>query len=461
MSDGQHRQVISPPATLATSGFTYNITQVPSGIVWDMEQGDLDGDGDLDEVYIGTPPGSWTIATINHPAGVASRADSVFTAVGFTAISGEIADLNDDGIMDLVVVGVSPSVFPNLSMEAFLNSDINTNGIPGGAPVQVNWDPAFADFPMSAVDVETGDLNGDGLMDVYVACGSLLCEDSVAQPNRMFFGNITALGVYELNEATANFIANPIDDSRDCEMFDYEGDGDLDLVVANSGGGAGASFGSSVNLIHINNGAGLFATMVVPGTPAESSDVLAVDIDQNGFADLYFGNFAVPEDDLCVYSSIVPDQFLLNSGGTLVDATGLIPDNNWASVDVEAVSLPSGAAQSLGLSRRDYDGDGDVDIFIGLGSGVSFAAPLFPAVNGVNSGIVILINQMVEQGVAPGGVLPDFVVDTTTLQNMEVRDLEFGSWFVPGGGPNIDRWFEKDLGVGSFGFGAWALTKNP
>ena len=458
LTDGQKRLVVPTSTTLATSGYSRAKGAVTSGNVRDVEQGDLDGDGDLDEVAIGSPSNGWTFSRIQFPSSGPTRINSVGTmGAAVQTTSAEIVDLDDDGHLDFIV-GASqvPGVAatPGNLFRAYRVSP--TGGQLVGTPIQVTFDTGLASvYPMDITDIETADFNGDGFIDVYASCGGVDCNKP--ELNRMFFGTLTPNG-YQLTEVTRqNFQAFPLDDSWDGEVFDYDGDGDMDIVVGNYAGGPSATFGNSVNLIHINNGAGIFTTIPAPGPARETADILAVDIDRNGFDDLYIGNY-LAIDEVCNFGSIVPDNLFLNSGGAFTDATPMILGNNWATLDVEAVSTPQTEFAAQGLSTRDYDGDGDIDIFIGLGSHGNLTNPVVgPAVPGITRGILILKNQQSDMGIAPGGPLPLFDVDMASTKD-DVTDIEFGDWINIGG--LVGRWFEKDLGVATWQLGITTLTKN-
>ena len=457
-TNGQQRPVIAIPTGLQTSGYVSTSGAFTTGNVRDIEQGDIDGDGDLDEVLVGIPFNGWTYSTISFPGTVPTRTNTSFTmGMNVQAASAELVDLNDDGYMDLVIGG--NATFPGGAtqrslFQAYLGAP--GVGLVGGTSVTVVFDPALAGFQMDITDVETGDFNGDGLMDVYAACGGFDCD--FPELNRLFLGSLSGPGgTYRLVEATGPNMEPVFDDSEDCEVFDFEGDGDLDIVVANYDGGAAATFGNSVNVIHVNNGMGVFTPMPAPGPAVETADVLAVDIDRNGFDDLYFGNFLRTTAD-CGFTVPIPDDLFLNTAGVFVNMTGLIPNNAWATVDVEAVSIPV-TEFSTKFSTRDFDGDGDVDIFIALGSFGNAAAAVNQNLAGVDRGVLILNNQQADLGFPAGGTLPPFVLDFQAAGTEDITDIEMGDWLSPLA--PVGRWFEKDFGMARWTGGTSVYSKNP
>src|SRR5262249_38872007 len=134
----------------------------------------------------------------------------------------------------------------------------------------------FADFiatplgaPQPSTAIALGDIDGDGDLDVLVANNGLMS----GQPNQLL-----------INDGTGHFSA-PIplgtpQPSPDTPPDDVNGDGHLVLVVANNG------IGQSHQLL-INDGAGHFPFPPIPlGAPQPSTAIALGDVDGDGHLDV-------------------------------------------------------------------------------------------------------------------------------------------------------------------------------
>ena len=214
----------------------------------DVGAADLDGDGHQDLVVslAGTQPS--LVARLGH-------GDGTFTAQpgfgdGSLVSRILIADITDDSVPDLVA-----ALADRPGIELF----VGTGSGAFAAATQVS------DVP--AVDLELADMNGDGSDDL-LSCDP---ESGVVQ---VHFGS-----------STGSFSAPLAFDSggrpSGIDVGDFDGDGLLDVIVANAPSGPGAQ-GSNLAFLK-GSGPTLAAPLVTSASGAQ--DVVAADLDGDGVLD--------------------------------------------------------------------------------------------------------------------------------------------------------------------------------
>ncbi len=170
-----------------------------------------------------------------------------------------------------------------------------------------------------SMDAGTGDLDGDGDLDIVIA--------NEFNPNILL-----------LNDGNGRFsngsdrLPPDIRDSEDVGLADFDGDGDLDIVVV--------SEDDQVNELYFNDGSGRFSDeghrLPVQGT---TNGVVVADLTGDGFPDILLANNG-------------QDAFLVNDGeGNFIDET--------------AARLPRSGDVTQDLELGDVDGDGDLDLVVG------------------------------------------------------------------------------------------------
>jgi hypothetical protein len=239
-----------------------------------------------------------------------------------------------------------------------------------------------------------GDVNGDGLEDIYIG-GAKDQPGALMIQNRN--GSFTSVD-------KPLFEADKISEDTDCVMFDADNDGDTDLYVASGGNELPSSSSALSDRLYLNNGKGHFtkSDQVLPSGKYESTScVKAEDFDNDGVIELFVGIRLKPFE----YGIPVNGYLLENDGkGNFSNVTqqiapellniGLIRDMVWEDIDNDgdkdiilagewmALKIfinENGTFKELKdvfhslktdgwwstLSSGDFDGDGDIDFIAG------------------------------------------------------------------------------------------------
>lgn len=230
-----------------------------------------------------------------------------------------------------------------------------------------------------------GDLNGDGLEDVFL--GSAKFEKPA-----LFLQGKT--GKFSLNTPAA-LLADSIFEDVDAVFVDVDNDHDLDLVVASGGNEFRESDEAMKQRLYLNDGKGnLSRSNAFPDVFATASCVAAADFNGDGLVDLFFGARAEP----WAYG-LTPSSCLLKNkgGGTFeritppeLEKVGLVKNAVWCDMDAdgdldlllameyepityfvnqqgkfERKVIDSGFGWWNFVLPADFDGDGDLDILAG------------------------------------------------------------------------------------------------
>ena len=214
----------------------------------------------------------------------------------------------------------------------------------------------FEEWTASAINSETShyatnhaifaDYDGDGDVDLFMA----------TDVQNVLWRNVGGAGLFERVTGWP-FTEGPTTNSNDAAFVDYDGDGDLDLFVAN--GQIGTS--TKVPNFLYQNVNGVFKK--VTGVPVTSRSELTLaaafgDFDNDGDLDLVTVDYLAEHG---VFENAVDGEWHLASTGTLVE----------------------GAKSSRGGAWADVDGDGDLDLVV-VNDGV--ANELFLNVAGEHKG---------------------------------------------------------------------------
>jgi Bacterial Ig domain/FG-GAP-like repeat len=315
------------------------------------------------------------------------------TNLGYTPVNGIIADVNGDGLSD-IVIGVDgsppvvylnngtsnpfqnvPGVFiepppgptdPGIGWGAVTLADVNADGHPDLAIVGFNspnrvylnngTSNPFAGvigIPIGSQDTSfglaIGDVNGDGFADMVVANTNHI-------PSRLYLTNGAPLtsGAYSTIQ-----VGSDIGYGQSAVIADIDGDGKPDLILTYTL--AGVLTDPSGIAIYINNGTSNPFNNVIPTRllVGQSVDAVAVaDLNGDGKTDLVaaVSDSSLTQNDLYVY---------LNSGSSSA------PFNDSTTLQTDA-HLGGGC---ISIAVRDLNGDGLPDLLFGCTPPLSNAMP--------------------------------------------------------------------------------------
>ncbi|MBC8124083.1 MAG: VCBS repeat-containing protein [Gemmatimonadaceae bacterium] len=308
-----------PPQTFATA-------DGPRSIV----VGDLDGDGDLDLATVnigGSYPDFVNTVSVLKNNGNGTFANAQTLAVGDYPTSITVGDLDGDGDLDLATVNIGDYVYPGFQSTV---SVLRNNGNGTFAAAQ-----SFT-TGKSAFEITIGDIDGDGDLDLVTTYGA-------GYTNSRYVGYVTVLK----NNGNGTF-AEPQDFPSGAyptsiTIGDLDGDGDLDLAIANN---SGFRYFFSYLTVLKNDGNGNFGGRQDFGASL-AFDIEAGDLDGDGDLDLATANTSNVYNGFSTGSVTV---FKNGGDGTFRGQTFYIGD-----------SYPSNDG-TYSLTIGDLDGDGDLDV---------------------------------------------------------------------------------------------------
>jgi hypothetical protein len=334
---------------------------------------DLDGDGDLDILVSHT---RWEAVSISW-AGVGrwiNQGDGTFELVReqgteyFAGFAGGAGDVDQDGDADVFV--------QNFGIRLLQNQ----GGLQGGQPGQfmssggINAPPAYAQgYRDMGGSIITGDLNGDGRLDAFVA-GCCYGLNPLHPGNDSYYA--PSVSWAWLNDGREKFLqtghilaldalnGTPI---RQAALGDLDGDGDLDLFAA-VGRPTLGMVASPGSLVLLNDGAGNLAPMPLLDA-SDSTSVALGDVSGDGRLDalvgtsdgarLWINQGVDPGSGAPVFALADQDFKALQNLGSRLQA-GIS-----TAAGRLGLYLPYGSPRTQSVFLADLDSDGDLDALIG------------------------------------------------------------------------------------------------
>jgi hypothetical protein len=329
---------------------------------------DVDADGDLDLIV--ACEAQPNVLLLNDGQGRFSDASGRIPQVALDSEDIAVGDFDRDGDPDVVIVTEDPVGGVRYN-EYYLN-----DGKGNFSDVHTRLPPTIESNAVAAADIDN-----DGDLDLVV--GDRGRERALMNDGRGFFSD----------ESATRLPAAPDDATQDVTLGDVDRDGDLDLVVANEQG---------TNQLLLNDGRGFFTPAPAGSLPLRQTreatrNADLGDVDGDGDLDLLFANVSFGGGD-------PQGRLLLNNGrGVFSDVTSarlagmvvgaidadLVDVDGDADIDIVTAHFPAGpyrvylndgrgsfgdatarffppalTGQGLEIEAADFDGDRRLDLYL-------------------------------------------------------------------------------------------------
>lgn len=254
----------------------------------DVEWADFDQDGDMD--FLAADAFDPLAGVAEHQLWI-NDGNNIFAPTNFpVSLEGvsdvAVADIDADCDLDVVMATPGNAHGPSAEKVVLFLNQLTETGLLSFS-IDTNFEQAPWNDPNEVMNsVALGDFNQDGSLDLYITRTSVFAG---GQKNLILMND----GQGNFTDESATRLPNMFDRSQNSVLADVNGDGALDIVVANSVQNVGPLV--SADLL-MNNGSGIFtdAPLTSPEIdPAEPDfgirlSVVAGDVDLDGDIDLVF-----------------------------------------------------------------------------------------------------------------------------------------------------------------------------
>lgn len=336
-------------ASVALSPVLFRKATYDSGgqLAWSVAVADLNGDGKPDMVavnYQGNPNGDGWLGVLLGKGNGSFEPPVAYDPGGGGPMAVAIADLNNDGKLDLVVRNQGCRAIDSQCLSVLLgNGDgtfqpavlYNVGGEPGADPGVIP-------------PILIADLNGDNKLDLIVT--SQLSSNNGDGAVGVLLGNGDGTFGPVVTYDSGGF------GTSSAVVADVNGDGQLDLVVLNCASGQNSSCppaGAGTVGILLGNGDGTLQAVKTysrGGLGSFADPLVVADVNGDGKPDVLFGNACPPENGGCASDGSI-GVLLGNGDGTFRDV----------------VTYASGGDSALSLVVADLNGDGKLDLAVANG----------------------------------------------------------------------------------------------
>jgi len=333
--------------------------------------GDADGDGDLD-LYLSGVDANFELAGGLYIYDAGSYTLSVTSGLPLLSLgSARWDDVNNDGFLDIVILGYDDATFVGVT-DVFLNNNDGTfSALNAGLPPSYLGEVAFSD------------INNDGYVDIAITGLETVNFAFITQIYKNngdnTFSELTGAGTFPgmnfgrikfadyNNDGYQDFVLSGFGDDYytkiftnngdetftesgilllqswlgDVEWGDYNDDGNVDLIISGTGGASGDERNT---LLYKNNGDGTFTDITAGFNGVSHSSLEWGDFDDDGDLDiLVIGSNTTPGEGNYTYNIYNND----GSDAFSLSASALLTGSYYGDAD-----------------SGDIDGDGKIDVVI-------------------------------------------------------------------------------------------------